>query len=220
MIQNSRQASVSRRTREELLRAAKEADPERRSSYLELAEQIARELAEYEAIESGQINLFDVASIDELGESLVKARLARGWNHRKLAEALGVSEQMVQKGEARLYENSGLARIAEIADVLGYALSGSFRPVHLPVHLWRPVLGPITVGIQFGFTAGTTWTGPLSVASPTWGLWQAHPFRVGSFPIPEFTSGIGSNEVTGIHERPEHPVSSATASVEMSGVTP
>lgn len=75
MLSNSRQASASRKRRGELLRVSEEAPPNRRSSYLELAEEIGRELEEYEAICSGAVNLFSVQEIDDLGEVLVKARL-------------------------------------------------------------------------------------------------------------------------------------------------
>ena len=128
MIGNARQASASRKTLADLLRAA-EAQSPGAAAYLELAAEVRAELAEYDAILDGSVSTFEVPEIDDLGEALVKARLARGWTQRRLAEALGVSEQMVQKDEARAYENAGLARLAEVADVLGYGLSGSFRPV-------------------------------------------------------------------------------------------
>jgi transcriptional regulator with XRE-family HTH domain len=138
MIRNSRQASASRKTREELLHAAAQAPAGRRSHYFEVIEEITHDLDEYEAINEGRLNLFKIASFDDLGPALVKARLARGWTHRQLAAALEVSEQMVQRDEARLYEHAGLARIAEVADVLGYDLAGCLHPVHLPPQMWQP----------------------------------------------------------------------------------
>ena len=160
MIRNSRQASVSRKTREELLHAAEEAPPERRSSYLELAEEIGRDLEEYEAIQAGHLNRFDIEGFDSLGEALVKARLAKGWTHRQLAEALQVSEQMVQRDEARLYEHAGLSRMAEVSDALGYDLAGSLRPIYLPTQMWQPPLVAVTtMNVNVGILiAGSTWT--------------------------------------------------------------
>ena len=120
------------------MHAAAQAPPGRRSHYLEVIEEITHDIDEYEAINDGRLNLFDIASFDDLGPALVKARLARGWTHRQLAEALEVSEQMVQRDEARLYEHAGLARVAEVADVLGYDLAGRLHPVHLPPQRWQP----------------------------------------------------------------------------------
>jgi transcriptional regulator with XRE-family HTH domain len=173
MISNSRQASVSRKRREELLRAAEEAPSNRRSSYLELANQIGQELEEYEAIRRGAINVFSVREIDDLGEVLVKARLAKGWTQRQLAEALQVSEQMVQKDESKAYENAGLARIAEVADVLGYNLKGAFQPVHLSSILWRTE--PVSATTSFSFETSSsritpTWVTPGVLTPLTWAV--------------------------------------------------
>jgi hypothetical protein len=157
---------VSRKTREELLHAAEEAPPERRSSYLELAEEIGRDLEEYEAIRAGRLNRFEVEGVDSLGKTLVKARLARGWTHRQLAEALQVSEQMVQRDEARLYEHAGLTRMAEVADVLGYDLAGSLKPIYLPVEMWQPPLISATMSVSVRImVTGSTWAIP-TLAKP------------------------------------------------------
>lgn len=128
MIRNTRQASVARKKYHDLMIAARKSRAENSSSFLALAEDIANELREYEAIRAGKVNIFTVLGIDQIGDSLVKARLAKGWTQQQLAESLGVSEQMVQKDEARSYEHAGLTRLAEIADTLGYELEGSFRP--------------------------------------------------------------------------------------------
>jgi ribosome-binding protein aMBF1 (putative translation factor) len=161
VIRNSRQASVSRTTREELLHAAEQAPPERRSSYLQLAEEIGHDLEEYEAIRAGRLNRFEVEGFDALGEALVKARLARGWTHRQLAQELQVSEQMVQRDEAQLYEHAGLARVAEVADILGYDLAGSLRPVYMPQQMWQPAPTPVTMNVNVGvFVTGLTWAPP------------------------------------------------------------
>jgi transcriptional regulator with XRE-family HTH domain len=163
MISNSRQASVSKKRREELLRAAKEAPPGRRSTYLQLADQIGRELEEYDKIRHGVINEFSVREIDDLGEVLIKARLAKGWTQRQLAEELHVSEQMVQKDESRAYENAGLSRIAEVADVLGYNLQGSFRPVRRSTDLWRSQITSVSIATAFPLEATYSWALPTHV---------------------------------------------------------
>ena len=93
-----------------------------------LVNDLTSELSEYEAVRSGQLTTFKVNGIDDLGDALVKARIAKGWTHRQLSRVLGVSEQMIQKDEARSYERAGLARLADIADGLGYELTGWLRP--------------------------------------------------------------------------------------------
>ena len=41
---------------------------------------------------------------------LVKARIARGWTQRQLAEALGMADQQIQRYEANDYRSTSLAR--------------------------------------------------------------------------------------------------------------
>jgi ribosome-binding protein aMBF1 (putative translation factor) len=169
MIKNSRQAAAARRKRNELLHAAERARPGQESGYLALVSDLARELSEYEAIRDGQINEFEVDSIDSLGDALIKARLARGWTHRQLASVLEVSEQMIQKDEARAYERAGLARVAEIADGLGYQLSGYLSPNYLPPSQWRRASTQMTMGastsVRFSSWPGIVPTTKLTLDS-------------------------------------------------------
>ncbi len=70
---------------------------------------LQREIAEYEALQSGQVRSFAMQSVwSELPATLVRARIARGWTHKELAQALGTSEQQVQKDEAGGYSKAGL----------------------------------------------------------------------------------------------------------------
>lgn len=76
------------------------------------------ELAEYELLRSGSVLSFDGSSISDLATLLVKARIARGWSQRQLAEALGVAEQQVQRYESTGYRSASLARLCDVADAL------------------------------------------------------------------------------------------------------
>lgn len=53
----------------------------------------------------------------------MKARIARGWTQRRLAEALGVAEQQVQRYESTGYRSASLARICDVAAALDVAVS-------------------------------------------------------------------------------------------------
>jgi DNA-binding XRE family transcriptional regulator len=68
---------------------------------------------------SGQVSTFTAGTLAELATVLVKARVARGWTQRQLADALGVVEQQVQRYEANGYRSTSLARLCDIADALG-----------------------------------------------------------------------------------------------------
>ena len=54
-------------------------------------------------------------SLADLAALLVKARIARRWTQRQLADALGIAEQQVQRYEATGYRSASLARISDVA---------------------------------------------------------------------------------------------------------
>ena len=82
------------------------------------ADDLRAEIAEYEALRSGEISTFTANSLAEVATLLVKARIARGWTQRQLAGALGVAEQQVQRYESTGYRSASLARICDVAEAL------------------------------------------------------------------------------------------------------
>jgi HTH-type transcriptional regulator/antitoxin HipB len=77
------------------------------------------ELTEYEALRSGTVRTFEVASLPELAVALVKARIAKGWSQRRLAEELGTAEQQIQRYESSGYSSASLARLCDVVAALG-----------------------------------------------------------------------------------------------------
>ncbi len=87
------------------------------------AEDLRVELSEFDRLRGGALSTFDAASLEELSTVLVKARIARGWTQRKLAEKLGVAEQQIQRYEANDYRSTSLARLCDIANALGVVVA-------------------------------------------------------------------------------------------------
>ena len=87
------------------------------------AEDLRAEIAEYELLRSGAVTTFDASSLAELPTLLVKARIARGWSQRDLADALGVAEQQLQRYEATGYRAASLARLCDVADALNVTVT-------------------------------------------------------------------------------------------------
>jgi HTH-type transcriptional regulator/antitoxin HigA len=87
------------------------------------AEDLRAELEEYDRLRSGAVSTFDASSLEELATLLIKARIARGWSQRQLAEALAVAEQQVQRYEATGYRSASLARICDIAAALNVTIT-------------------------------------------------------------------------------------------------
>jgi HTH-type transcriptional regulator/antitoxin HigA len=82
------------------------------------ADDLRAEIEEYDRLRSGAVSAFEATSLAELATLLVKARIARGWTQRRLADALGIAEQQVQRYESSGYRSASLARICDVAAAL------------------------------------------------------------------------------------------------------
>jgi HTH-type transcriptional regulator/antitoxin HigA len=80
-------------------------------------------IQEYETLKSGRVKLFRANTLEELPKLLIKARISRNFSQRKLAEKIGIKEQQIQRYEAEQYVTANLARLSQIAKVLGLNIS-------------------------------------------------------------------------------------------------
>jgi HTH-type transcriptional regulator / antitoxin HigA len=94
------------------------------------ADDLRAELSDFEQLRAGTMSTFNADSLEELSTVLVKARIARGWTQRQLAEALGMAEQQIQRYEANDYRSTSLARLCDIANALGVTVAqrGELKP--------------------------------------------------------------------------------------------
>lgn len=132
MITNERQYRITRRKAADFAGAIKEFDaksPERadvhprlRRAELEaMKSQLAdlrEELEEYERLKTSDPPVILVASLDELADGLIKARIAAGLSQRALAERLELKEQQIQRYEAERYASASYRRLCEVARAL------------------------------------------------------------------------------------------------------
>lgn len=84
-------------------------------------ESLRRQIRDYEQLRRHGGKTLDVRSIEKLPQSLIRARIAAGLTQKELATRLGVKEQQVQRYEATNYSSASLARVLEIARILGDA---------------------------------------------------------------------------------------------------
>ena len=82
------------------------------------ADDLRVEIEEFERLRSGAVSSFEATSLADLATLLIMARIARGWTQRRLADALGIAEQQVQRYESSDYRSASLARICDVANVL------------------------------------------------------------------------------------------------------
>jgi transcriptional regulator with XRE-family HTH domain len=81
------------------------------------------ELEEYEALKSGRFAVPELASVEELPRSLIRARIAAGLSQKELAIRLGLKEQQIQQYEATEYASASLSRVKEVIQALGISVS-------------------------------------------------------------------------------------------------
>jgi ribosome-binding protein aMBF1 (putative translation factor) len=87
------------------------------------ADDLRTELADYDVLRSGTIRTIEAPTLGGLADALIKARIARGWTQKRLAEQLGIAEQQVQRYEATSYAAANLARLGDIADALAVTIT-------------------------------------------------------------------------------------------------
>lgn len=79
---------------------------------------IKNELTEYERLKKGLVSILTADSFDDIGELVIKARIARGWSQADLAEALDMKQQQVQRYERNDWEKISLWRLQEVIEAL------------------------------------------------------------------------------------------------------
>lgn len=133
MIKNERQYKITKaqiqRFEQALRDFAKEqltlkgVDPIFKSAHREALqsqlESLQTEVAEYEALQTGNQKVFEVDSLDILPAALIKARIAAGLTQKMLADRLGLKEQQIQRYEASEYSAASLSRLGAVIKALG-----------------------------------------------------------------------------------------------------
>ncbi len=94
-----------------------------RSALRSQIEEMEEDVAQYQALRSGQISTFDAEGLHDLPDILIRARIARGMSQKELADFLGLKEQQIQRYEAERYHSASLDRLIEIADALNVQIS-------------------------------------------------------------------------------------------------
>lgn len=80
---------------------------------------VEEQLAEYEYLKEGLTKVFEADSLDEFGDLVTKARIARGWSQAELAKALEMEPQQIQRYEKNDWQKISLWRLQEIVEALG-----------------------------------------------------------------------------------------------------
>jgi ribosome-binding protein aMBF1 (putative translation factor) len=83
------------------------------------AEELRRQLHEYEQLRAGEIKARSLCSLTDLPRALIEARIAGHVTQKELADRLELAEQQIQRWEATNYAGVGVERMQNVADALG-----------------------------------------------------------------------------------------------------
>ncbi len=144
MIKNQRQYRITRAQATRFGRAIAEAKkrPDRSVPLILRKAQVAAlrsqlkdlkaELLEYQALRTGRRVVPAPASLEELPQALIRARIASGMTQQGLARKLGLKAQQIQRYEATDYRSASLARLRQVARALGLGAVESAPPRRRP----------------------------------------------------------------------------------------
>jgi len=82
-------------------------------------ESLAEQIKDYEKLRRRGGKALDVGTIERLPQSLIRARIAAGLTQKELAARIGIKEQQIQRYEATNYASASLARVLQVARILG-----------------------------------------------------------------------------------------------------
>ncbi len=134
MITNERQYAITRSQLRRFQTFADELEPMASDELLDPRRQLEiaavqaqvseleQQLEEYDGLKSGRIPVGHLTSLDELPTLLTRARIARGFTQRTLAEAVGLKEQQIQRYESTRWSGASLSRLVAVADALDLEL--------------------------------------------------------------------------------------------------
>lgn len=84
---------------------------------------IENKLAEYDRLKKGLAPIPTADNFDDIGELIIKARIARGWSQSDLAKVLGMEQQQVQRYEKNDWQKISLWRLQEVVEALDLEVS-------------------------------------------------------------------------------------------------
>src|SRR5260370_11206034 len=132
-------------------------------SHKSLMDDLRSQVRDYEKLRGGALTKLRVTSFLDLPKLLIRARIARGWTQRDLAQSLNLHEQKIQQYEADEYASATFKRCYEVLEALGIEVAGSARLKERKPE-WKPLRGEHSlrqrrVGLKKGTKAAVHSTG-------------------------------------------------------------
>lgn len=134
MIDNERQYRITKAWLDRFEQASYAVDKEHadvserarralREQFESQADDLRNQVAEYEALRDGRVDVIELDSLRALPDALIRARTAAGISQEALATRLGLRKQQIQRYEATRYTGVGVGRLQAVADALGVTIT-------------------------------------------------------------------------------------------------
>lgn len=91
-------------------------------------QELREQVGAYENLHIGKSKELVLTAVEDLPQTLIRARIASGMTQEGLANRLGVKTQQVQRYEATEYESASFSRIRNVIEALGLSMP---KPVRL-----------------------------------------------------------------------------------------
>lgn len=87
-------------------------------SYNAIISDLVADIKYFESLSNDGFHCLRNKSLENLGELLIEARIAKNFSQKELAVAVGIDVQQIQRYEASDYESASLYRLQEVAEAL------------------------------------------------------------------------------------------------------
>src|SRR5205823_6421027 len=98
-------------------------------------DELRTDVRAYEALQRGDLFMFEIDDLAQLPTALIKARIASRLTQKDLAERLGAKEQQVQRWEANDYSGASLDTLQGVTNALGIQIR---EELFVPTRTVRP----------------------------------------------------------------------------------
>ncbi len=128
MIKNKRQYSITQSKLLKFLEARKQIELDndlntiRKKLHLDanqaMIDKLKGELDEFDYLISDSLKAISSGSLEELGNNLIRVRIAKGISQKELAERLEMKEQQIQRYEAHAYQKISFGKLLLVQEAL------------------------------------------------------------------------------------------------------
>ena len=95
----------------------------KRSALVSLADDLKRDIQEYDDLKSGVMPIEQLDTVEELARNLIRARISLNLSQKQLGKLVDLSEQQIQRYESTDYESISMSKIQKIISAMNLEIN-------------------------------------------------------------------------------------------------